>query len=59
MRLVKCWICGAELPEEEARPIFTGRRKYVCPDCYKDGHRQAMDRDFISGKVKRWEKKDK
>lgn len=36
-----CMICGRELPVEQMEVTFTGRRKYRCYDCIKNGEKEV------------------
>lgn len=50
MEVVTCCICGEEFDKLKMKRIFTGRTKYICPECYNNGHRQVSARrtDFES-----------
>lgn len=48
MTTVKCTLCGREISAIYAREVFTGRMKYICPECYKQGQGQ------VTGKIKDW-----
>ena len=44
--MVKCAICGKEVPEKDTEKMFTGRRKYVCFECYKQGQKENDVREL-------------
>lgn len=36
-----CCICGEQFDKLKMREIFTGRKKYVCPECWMTGQNEA------------------
>ena len=40
VEVVTCCVCGEEFDKIKMREIFTGRTRYVCPECYNNGNRE-------------------
>ena len=40
MEVVTCCVCGEEFDKIKMHKIFTGRTKYICPECYSNANRQ-------------------
>ena len=38
----KCCVCGKELPLVDMEPVFTGRTKYICFKCLKQGNKEII-----------------
>ncbi|MBQ3280807.1 MAG: hypothetical protein IJH41_00210 [Eubacterium sp.] len=46
VEIVTCDICGQELDKLFAYEVFTGRTKYICPECHNKGeHELRVKRD--------------
>lgn len=41
IELEKCVVCGREYEKASMSERFTGRVKYICPECEKRGNRQV------------------
>lgn len=39
-----CAVCGKEFDKLTMREVFTGRVKYICPECERRGDRQVKAR---------------
>lgn len=61
---VTCCVCGEAFDKLKMREIFTGRVKYICPECYAAANKQldsrraawkdsAKDRQILSEMEKR------
>ena len=53
IRLETCCICGEEFDAVKMREVFTGRIKYICPDCYMRADSQAAARSAAKKNFKR------
>lgn len=56
-----CIVCGKEFDISEMESIFTGRTRYRCLNCVKEGNKQAKARMDLSSiryskraKEKKW-----
>lgn len=38
----KCCVCGRELSLANMEPVFTGRTRYICFDCLKQGSKEII-----------------
>jgi len=47
IEIEECLVCGREFDKLRMKELFTGRIKYICPECSRLGHRQidAMKKD--------------
>ena len=44
IEVVECCVCGEEFDKIKMKRMFTGRPKYICPECYNNGQRQVSAR---------------
>ena len=40
--IVTCDICGQEFDKLYAYEVFTGRTKYICPECHNKGEHELQ-----------------
>lgn len=55
----KCSNCGAVYNTELMVEVFTGRKQYLCWDCYKQGKKDAVSVEVRNGKKRRLEERRK
>lgn len=44
IEIAECCICGEKFDKMKMERVFTGRVKYMCKECYNNGHRQVSAR---------------
>ena len=44
IEVVECCVCGEEFDKIKMKRMFTGRPRYICPECYNNGQRQVSAR---------------
>ena len=49
-----CDICKQEYPEHELEEIFTGRKRYICQECYRSGQNQIQSR--VKAQMRKYKK---